>query len=167
MIKKTPNNYKDLKPWIIIDVIPFKDTNECLKLLRKKKYIVSPWISNIFKKKKYNFKSLKKPIVLYRIKLSDLNFSTSTTLSKFYKKLDGKFKLVHPAIALYSRCIYDEQKTGEWLRFATPMRSMIDTDGVPHLPKLGRALKSYFIETYWSYPNAVFHPHNEFIVQKK
>ena len=79
----------------------------------------------------------------------------------------GKYKLVHPAIALYARNIYDEQKTGEWLRFATPMKSMIDSDGVPHLPKLGKALKLYFIETYWSYPKAVFHPHNEFVVQKK
>ena len=24
----------------------------------------------------------------------------------------------------------------------------------------------YFIETYWAYPNAIFHPHNEFIVCK-
>ena len=43
---------------------------------------------------------------------------------------------------------------------------MIDTDGVPHLPKLGRALGKYFIETYWAYPNAIFHPHNEFIITK-
>ena len=43
---------------------------------------------------------------------------------------------------------------------------MIDSDGVPHLPKLGRALNKNFIETYWSYPNAIFHPHNEFIVCK-
>ena len=61
---------------------------------------------------------------------------------------------------------YDEQKTGEWLRFATPLDSMIDSDGVPHLPKLGRALNKYFIETYWSYPEAIFHPHNEFVVKK-
>jgi len=44
---------------------------------------------------------------------------------------------------------------------------MIDSDGVPHLPKLGRALGMYFLETYWSYPDAVFHTHNEFVVQKK
>ena len=41
---------------------------------------------------------------------------------------------------------------------------MIDTDKVPHLPKFGCALGLYFIETYWSYPDAIFHPHNEFIV---
>ena len=44
---------------------------------------------------------------------------------------------------------------------------MIDTDKVPHLPKLEELLKKYFIETYWSYPDAIFHPHNEFIVTKK
>ena len=46
------------------------------------------------------------------------------------------------------------------------MRSMIDTDGIPHLPKLGCALGKYFIETYWAYPDAIFHPHNEFVVTK-
>jgi len=99
--------------------------------------------------------------------LRELGFKKPTTLKKFYKKLKIKYNLVNPAIALFARSIYDEQKTGEWLRFATPMRSMIDSDGVPHLPKLGKALKLYFIETYWSYPKAIFHPHNEFVVQKK
>ena len=28
------------------------------------------------------------------------------------------------------------------------MKSMIDTDNVPHLPKLGRALGKNFLETY-------------------
>ena len=43
---------------------------------------------------------------------------------------------------------------------------MIDTDGVPHLPKLGSALNKIFIETYWAYKGAIFHPHNEFIITK-
>jgi len=43
---------------------------------------------------------------------------------------------------------------------------MVDTDGVPHLPKFGKALNKYFIETYWSDKNAIFHPHNEFVVAK-
>ena len=63
-----------------------------------------------------------------------------------------------PDIAFRSRLQYHEQKTGEWLRFATPMNSLIDSDGVPHLPKLGKALNSFFIETYWSYSKAIFHP---------
>ena len=68
-----------------------------------------------------------------------------------------------PQIALYSRLKYNEQPNGEWLRFATPFDSMIDSDGTPHLPKLGKSLGQYFIETYWSYPKAIFHPHNEFV----
>ena len=44
---------------------------------------------------------------------------------------------------------------------------MIDSDGVPHLPKLGSALGKLFVETYWSYPKAIFHPHNDFLVLKK
>ena len=50
---------------------------------------------------------------------------------------------------------------------AVDFKSMIDSDGVPHLPKLGRALGKNFIETYWSYPGAIFHPHNDFLVMKK
>ena len=42
----------------------------------------------------------------------------------------------------------------------------MDSDNVPHLPKLGSALGKLFIETYWSYPGAIFHPHNDFLVQK-
>ena len=45
--------------------------------------------------------------------------------------------------------------------------SMIDNDNIPHLPKLGSALGKLFIETYWSYPDAVFYPHNEFIITKE
>ena len=75
--------------------------------------------------------------------------------------------MVNPEYALLLRIIYKDQKTGEWLRIATPFNSLIDKDKVPHLPKLGRALNKYFIETYWSYKKAVFHPHNEFVVMKK
>ena len=46
------------------------------------------------------------------------------------------------------------------------MNSLVDSDNVPHLVKLGKALNSYFIETYWSYPGAIFHPHNEFVFIK-
>ena len=50
------------------------------------------------------------------------------------------------------------------VKICNSIDSMVDTDGVPHLPKIGKALGSYFVETYWSYPKAIFHPHNEFIV---
>tara|TARA_B100000959_G_C14946845_1_gene610219 strand:- start:1733 stop:1978 length:246 start_codon:yes stop_codon:yes gene_type:complete len=76
------------------------------------------------------------------------------------------YNLVPPEIAILSRNIYDDQPNGEWLRFATPLNSMIDSDGVPHLPKLGKGLGLFFLETYWSYPKAIFHPHNEFVVIK-
>ena len=77
------------------------------------------------------------------------------------------YDLVPPEIAIYTRLLYKNQKKGEWLRFATPMNSMVDVDGVPHLPKLGRALGYFFVETYWSYPKAIFHPHNEFVFKIK
>lgn len=155
------------KVWKTIKKFNFKNTNDCLKFLKKRKIFVSPWIIDIFKKKNYSYLKYKKPIDLYRVKLSEFGIKSPVTLKYFYKKLSKNFKLVSPDIALYSRIIYNEQKKGEWLRFATPMKSMIDSDGVPHLPKLGKALNKYFIETYWSYPKAIFHPHNEFIVQKK
>ena len=42
---------------------------------------------------------------------------------------------------------------------------MVDVDGIPHLPKIGYGLNKYFIETYWSYPKAIFHPKNDFVVK--
>ena len=96
-----------------------------------------------------------------------MGFKKPTELKKIYKKIkDNGFKLVNPDIALRVRLKYKNQKTGEWLRFATSFNALIDSDGVPHLPKLGKALNTLFIETYWSYPKAIFHPHNEFIVMK-
>ena len=72
-----------------------------------------------------------------------------------------------PEIALILRGDYTEQPKTEWLRVATPLNAMIDRDGVPHLPKLGSALGNLYVETYWAWPEAIFHPHNEFIVEKK
>ena len=116
-------------------------------------------------KNKFNVK--KDKVFLYRVKVEKLGFKKATKLKDIYKKIKNKkFKLVSLDVALIARLEYKNQKKGEWLRFATPFNSMIDSDGVPHLPKLGRALNKNFIETYWSYPNAIFHPHNEFIVCK-
>jgi hypothetical protein len=96
--------------------------------------------------------------------VSDIGYEEPITLDEFYSKLpENGLCLVSPKAALQCRFIYDEQPSGEWLRFATPMQSMIDSDGVPHLPKLGKALGRCFIETYWAYNNAVFHPNNEFV----
>ena len=117
--------------------------------------------------KKIKLKLQKKKFIYLELKFFFLGFKKPTTLKKIYKKIrEKKYLLVPPDIALRARLEYKEQKKGEWLRFATPMNSMIDTDNVPHLPKLGKALGKYFIETYWSYPKAIFHPHNEFVVMK-
>ena len=155
------------KAWKTIYPRKYKYINQCIKSLKRKKYNVSVWIENITKNKKNKIRITKKKVFLFRVKVSTLGFSRPVTLDKIYKKIKKKgFKCVPPDIAIQARFFYDEQKTGEWLRFATPMKSMIDTDNVPHLPKLGKALGKYFIETYWSYPKAVFHPHNEFVVMK-
>jgi len=151
--------------WKEIEYIKFKTALDCLREL-KKKYVVKLWIENIFKKKNKKFLN-KKKIKLYRIKVSELGFKKTTTLKNIYKALKKMgFKPVSPEVAIYSRFIYDEQPAGEWLRIAVPLKSMIDSDKVPHLPKLGKALGKYFLETYWAYDQAVFHPHNDFIVEK-
>ena len=139
-----------------------------MNLLKKKNVVLSPWIENIVNNKRNKIIISDNDYYLYRIYVRDLGFKKATTLKSIYKKIkEYNFELVPPDIAIRTRLIYLEQKKGEWLRFATPFKSMIDTDNVPHLPKLGSALGKYFIETYWSYPKAIFHPHNEFVVYKK
>jgi len=156
-----------IKIWKIVEPSKYNNIKQCLKDLKKKKINVSYWIEDILKNKKNKISITKRRVYLYRIKVSSLGFKKPTTLKKIYKKIKQKnYSLVSPDIALRARFLYKEQKKGEWLRFAVPMKSMIDSDNVPHLPKLGKALGQYFIETYWSYPQAVFHPHNEFVVMK-
>lgn len=153
------------KIWIKIKKDRYKNIIDCLSSIRKKKVIMSPWIMNILNNKKNKIFFNKKNFNLYRIKVSELGFKRPTKLKYIYSSIiKNNFKLVTPDVALRARLVYLNQKKGEWLRFATPFNSMLDTDGVPHLPKLGRALGKYFIETYWSYPHAIFHPHNEFVV---
>ena len=156
-----------IRVWKSLEPSSYRNINHCVKALGKKKIILSHWIFDIVRNKKNKIQITKKKVYLFRIKVSDLGFKKPTTLKKIYNKFKlNKYLLVPPDIALRTRLIYKEQKKGEWLRFATPFKSMIDSDNVPHLPKLGRALGKYFIETYWSYPSAVFHPHNEFVVMK-
>jgi hypothetical protein len=149
-----------------IKKIPYRNVDECLRQV-KKKCMVSPWIDDIFLKKKKLTYSNYNNFEVHRIKLKDISFKKPTKLKdvyKIFKKLN--YELVPPEISLYLRLIYNNQPKGEWLRISVPFKSMIDSDGVPHLPKLGRALNKNFIETYWSYPDAVFHPHNDFLVIK-
>lgn len=153
--------------WKIIDDFNSDNIEGYLKELKLKKYILSEWILDVFKNYKSNIKKDEFPITLYRIFVKELNIHKPTTLENIYKELIVKdYQLVQPELVLITRLKYNDQKAGEWLRFATPFNSLIDSDGVPHLPKLGKALNKFFIETYWSYPEAIFHPHNEFVVKK-
>ena len=156
-----------MKIWKIVKPSKRKNIGEEIKFLKKKGVILSPWIEDIYLKKKNNISLSKKTYNLYKVKVKFFKFKKPTTLGKIYKKIkELNFSLVNPDIALRTRLLYKNQNKGEWLRFATPLNSMIDSDGVPHLPKLGSALNKLFIETYWAYEGAVFHPHNEFISTK-
>ena len=157
------------KPDIIINKFNFYDLDKKgLILLNQGKFRTSTWIDNIVKKKKFSLKKINLPIKLIKVSVKQLGFRKPTHLKKIYiKAIKKNLELVPPEIAIYSRLIYKKQKVGEWIRFATPLNSMIDTDNVPHLPKFGRALGLYFLETYWSYPKAIFHPKNIFFFKIK
>mgnify|MGYP001266756368 FL=1 len=156
------------KVWKVIKSVEHPNMHESVELLLKKNYIVSHWIRDIAKKTKTDISKIKFPVELIRVKVSDLGITAPTTLGEIYKLLDkNDLKPLDPLIAINVRFHYDEQAKGEWLRMAVPFDSMIDSDGIPHLPKLGQGLNLLFIETYWSYPGAIFHPHNDFVVQKK
>ena len=152
--------------WKKINKIKFKNINTCVNNF-KKKYILSDWILDICKKIRDHSFDQSQRCEIHRIKVRSLGFKKATKLKNIYKafKLKG-YKPIDPPLAIYLRCLYKNQPRGEWLRIAVPFNSMIDSDGVPHLPKLGSALGKLFIETYWSYPGAIFHPHNDFLVQK-
>lgn len=153
------------KYWIKIKNFKFTSLKKKgIKILNNKKFKTSPWINNIINKYDFKLNKLDLPINLVRVKVKYLGFKKPTELHKIYSLAKKKgLKLVPPEIAIYSRLLYKNQKVGEWIRFATPLKSMIDTDGIPHLPKLGKALGIFFLETYWAYPKAIFHPNNEFI----
>jgi len=149
--------------WKVINGFYYDSVIECVEDIQTKGYKVSEWIVDIAKK--LYVQQHIYPIELYRVKASNLGFNKAYKLKDIYEEFSLKgFKTVSPEIAILTRLLYDEQPNKEWLRIATPLRSMIDSDGIPHLPKLGKGLGLYFIETYWSYPDAIFHPHNEFIV---
>jgi hypothetical protein len=156
------------KVWKVIKEVKYGNMHECVELLQKKNYIVSHWIRDIAKRTKTDITSIKFPVELIRVKVSDLGIKNPTTLKEIYNLLEKKeLQPIDPLIAINARFHYDEQPKGEWLRMAVPFDSMIDSDGIPHLPKLGQGLNLLFLETYWSYPGAIFHPHNDFVVQKK
>ena len=155
-----------MKIYIKIKKFDFQNSRQLIKEI-KKKFILSHWITNTIEKIELK-KTISLPIELISINLKeDLKINSPKKLKDVYKKLKIKgYKLVSPEIAIYSSLYLKKQKPGSWLRFAVPLNSMVDDDGIPHLPKIGHGLNKRFIETYWSYKDAIFHPHNNFIVMK-
>ena len=155
------------KEFLRIKNYPFSTSKELIDEFKKKKIIASLWIEKFLKKNKINKKKDLFPCKLYRLNLrKDLGIKKPTYLRDIHKEIKRKgYNLVEPEIAIYSRLLIKQKKPGEWLRFATPLKSMVDGDGIPHLPKIGYGLNKYFIETYWSYPKAIFHPKNDFVVK--
>ena len=78
------------KAWKIINPKKYKDINQCIKSLKRKKYNVSVWIENIAKNKKNKIYITKKKVFLFRVKVSSLGFSKPVTLNKIYKKIKKK-----------------------------------------------------------------------------
>lgn len=153
--------------WKMLEKPPYATGGEYLAALTERGYRVSDWIIDIVSRTN-TVTQTGWPLPLVRVSLASLGFTGPTHLSDFYDAAVGEhgagFENPSPEVALAVRFLYDEQPTGEWLRIGTKLDAMIDSDGVPHLPKLGKALGRYYIESYWSYPKAVFHPHNEFVL---
>jgi hypothetical protein len=155
-----------MKEWIKIRKDEIISLEQELNELKKNGYVLSDWLVDIYGRK-IN-KNFEKDISLARVKVSDINIKKPIKLSELYNEFNEHgLGLVDPQTALYIRRLYLDQPKGEWLRIAVPFDSMIDSDGVPHLPKLGFALNKYYMETYWAWPDAIFHPHNEFVVSIK
>ena len=153
-----------MKKWSDLNLTGNETACKIVVELLSEGYKVSDWIIDI----SINLNSeLKQNYDLWSISLSDLGFEGPTKIKDFYQRMgDNGFVTVPPEIALILRKHYSNQPVAEWLRIATPLDAMIDSDNVPHLPKLGCALNNKYIETYWAWPDAMFHPHNEFIVEK-
>lgn len=153
------------KIWKTVFISSLVSPRKIINDLKNKSYKVSLWIEDVFLNGRNKIKLSKGNYNFYRVTVSDLGFKSPVELNKIYSKFKKSgFKCVPPILALYLRLTYDEQDKGEWLRIATPIDSLIDSDGISHLPKLGNGLGFFFLETYWCYPKAIFHPHNDFIV---
>jgi len=153
------------KLWKLLERPSYTSGSQYLDTLIKRGYRLSDWIVDIVSKPDFQVNTVLWPLPLVRVRLDSVGFSKPTTLKKFYKTAaHAGFENCPPEAALALRFNYDEQPMGEWLRVAIDMNKMVDSDGVPHLPKLGGALNRFYLETYWAYPDAVFHPHNEFVM---
>jgi hypothetical protein len=155
------------KIWKTLTISSSDEPKKIIENLKNSGYKLSLWIEDVFLNKKNEIKLSLGIYNFYRVKVSELGFEGPVELNAIYDRLTQlNFKCVPPLLALYLRSIYDDQAKGEWLRIATPINSLIDSDDIPHLPKLGQGLGFFFLETYWSYPKAIFHPHNDFVVIK-
>ena len=153
-----------MKKWCNLKLIENERATDIVDDLIAKGFKISDWIMDISTTLD---SKINDHYDLWSISLDDLGFTGPTKIKDFYSKLEeAGFATVPPEIALILRKEYTDQPISEWLRVATPLNSMIDSDGVPHLPKLGSGLGNLYIETYWAWPEAIFHPHNEFIVEK-
>lgn len=147
-----------------IKSLKFNSNQKYIVYFRKKRIITSLWIDQILSQKKYDKIKFSSKIIIQIISVKELGFSKSTYLKDIYRKaLKNGLKLVDPSLSLVIRDNIKKQKKASWIRIAVPLKSMIDRDGIPHLPKLGYALKHNFVETFWAYPKAIFYPHNQFI----
>ena len=153
------------KLWKTLERCPYRSGKEYNEALIKKGYRLSDWIIDIISRPDFPINDVAWPLPLVRVKLEALGFTGPATLEEVYRAAK-KLGLENPPpeAALVLRSSYDDQPVGEWLRIATDMDSMVDSDNVPHLPKLGHAIGNYYLETYWAYPKGIFHPHNEFVM---
>ena len=154
---------REIKNWKTIGPI---DCDNVIDLLIKNNIKISDWIQDIFQRLEKTV-LLKDKLDLVRVSLADLGFDGPTRLKDFYAAAKQRgLKCLTPQQALLVRLEYKEQPIKEWLRIAIEMNEMIDSDDVPHLPKMGHALSNLYIETYWAWPDAIFHPHNEFVMRR-
>lgn len=151
--------------WKLLERPPYTSGSQYCDILTRRGYRLSDWIIDIASNPDFPINTGLWPLPLIRVRLSLLGLIGPVLLKDFYETANAAgLESVPPEAALALRLNYDEQPRGEWLRMATDMDQMIDSDFVPHLPKLGSALGRFYLETYWAYPNAVFHPHNEFVM---
>ena len=78
---------KNIKVWKKIKKSNYKTIKHLLNDLARKKYILSPWIFNIFTNKKNNITINNQSYDLYKIKVKSLGFKKATKLKLIYKKL--------------------------------------------------------------------------------
>ena len=76
-------------PWKIIKECKFKNMRECVEMLLKKNYQVSHWIRDIAKRTETDFKNIKFPVTLIRVKVSELGIKSATTLKTIYSLLEN------------------------------------------------------------------------------